>query len=98
MDVNAELEKRIADRLRTVIDPETGVDVMRMRLVEDLEADEEGTVQYTFRPSSPFCPLAVTLGLDIKRAVAGVTGVAGQAINVKGYVDAESLAELLNTV
>ena len=39
-----------------VIDPETGIDVVRMRLVEDLEVDEAGRVRYRFRPSSPFCP------------------------------------------
>ncbi len=96
--MNVELKERVIDCLRAVIDPETGADVVRMRLVENLEADDEGLVRYTFRPSSPLCPLAVTLGLQIKQAVASVPGIAGQEITVEGYVDAEGLTELLRDV
>ena len=34
----------ILAELSTVIDPETGVDVVRMRLIEDLTVDEKGYV------------------------------------------------------
>ena len=93
--MNAELGEQVADRLRTVIDPETGADVMRMRLIENLVVDQDGTVSYVFRPSSPLCPLAVTLALQIRQTIASVPGVAGQDISVQGYVDAESLTRLL---
>jgi metal-sulfur cluster biosynthetic enzyme len=93
--VNAVLKERVIDGLRAVIDPETGVDVIRMRLVENLAVDDEGTVRYTFRPSSPLCPLAVTLALQIKQAVASVPGVTHQEIEIEGYVGAERLSELL---
>ena len=89
------LRERILLKLGTVIDPETGVDVIRMRLIEELAIDEEGVVRYRFRPSSPLCPLAVALALQIKQAVAEVEGVIGQEIEVVGYVGAESLNELL---
>jgi metal-sulfur cluster biosynthetic enzyme len=54
-----DLRERVLRRLEAVIDPETGVDVVRMRLIEDLAVDADGLVSYKFRPSSPFCPLAV---------------------------------------
>jgi metal-sulfur cluster biosynthetic enzyme len=85
----------ILDRLSTVIDPETGVDVVRMRLIEGLVVDEEGVAHYEFHPSSPLCPLAVTLALSIREAVAGVDGVTGQEIEVVGYVGAAELNEML---
>ncbi len=91
------LRERILLRLADVIDPETGVNVLRMRLVEDLEADEAtGRVSYLFRPSSPLCPIAHSLGLDIKRAIASVDGVTKQVIRVAGYIRPDELAELLN--
>ena len=90
------LRERVLLRLAQVIDPETGADVVRMRLVEDLSADEEtGVVRYRFRPSSPLCPLAVTLALSIKRAVAEVEGVVRQEPEVVGYVGAEELNAIL---
>ena len=93
--MNVELKERVIDRLRSVIDPETGADVVRMRLIQELEVDDDGRVRYTFRPSSPLCPLAVTLALQIKQAIARVPGVTGQEISVEGYVGAEGVSELL---
>jgi metal-sulfur cluster biosynthetic enzyme len=90
------LRAAILDRLSTVIDPETGADVIRMRLVEHLRVDASGHVSYTFRPSSPLCPIAVSLAQSIQQAVSEVEGVAGQTIAVEGYIHAEQLAALLN--
>jgi metal-sulfur cluster biosynthetic enzyme len=96
MDVDPRVvEKAVINQLQQVIDPETGVDVVRMRLIEDLAMDETGTVRYRFRPSSPLCPLAVTLALQIKEAVAQVKGVTRQEIEVIGYVGARTLNALL---
>jgi metal-sulfur cluster biosynthetic enzyme len=91
-----QLEQSIIERLQQVIDPETGADVIRMRLIEDLSVEgETGRVSYRFRPSSPLCPLAVPLALSIHDAVAGVPGVSEQQIEVVGYVGATALNVLL---
>lgn len=92
---NEALHQAIIEKLSTVIDPETGVDVIRMRLVEDLSVDEQGHVTYRFRPSSALCPLAVPLSLAIKKAVAAVEGVTSQELEVVNYVQAEELTEML---
>jgi metal-sulfur cluster biosynthetic enzyme len=91
-----EMEQAIVERLQAVIDPETGVDVVRMRLIENLKVDgETGRVSYRFRPSSPLCPLAVHLALGIRDAVTEVPGVTDQEIEVVGYVGADELNALL---
>ncbi len=89
------IRQAILARLSTVIDPETGADVVRMRLIEDLAVDEDGTVCYRFRPSSPLCPIAVPLALAVREAVAGVEGVIRQRIEVVGYLRAAELSEML---
>jgi len=90
------IEQAVKERLQQVIDPQTGVDVMRMRLIEDLHMDNEtGCVRYRFRPSSPLCPLAVHLALGIRDAVAAAPGVTEQEIEVVGYVGAQDLSALL---
>ena len=90
------LELAIIERLQKVIDPETGADVVRMRLVENLAVDADGRVVYTFHPSSPLCPIAVFLVQQIKQAIATVPGVTAQKIKVSGYVAAEELTKLIN--
>ena len=96
MDVDpGTVGQAVIHQLQQVIDPETGVDVVRMRLIEDLTVDETGTAHYRFRPSSPLCPLAVTLALQIKEAVAKVKDVTGQEVEVVGYVGARALNVLL---
>ncbi len=97
MNDSQALRQAVLDRLSTVIDPETGVDVVRMRLIQELQIDEAGQVSYTFRPSSPLCPLAVFLASNIKSAVAETPGVSGQSIQVVGYVQAKELTELINS-
>lgn len=89
------LRQAILERLSKVIDPETGVDVVRMRLIEDLAVDEDGYVTYKFRPSSPFCPIAVPFSMDIQHAVAQVAGVTGQNLQVVGFALSDELTEWL---
>jgi metal-sulfur cluster biosynthetic enzyme len=96
--VAMELQKAIVEKLMTVIDPETGADVVRMRLVKNIRLDAEGKVAYTFRPSSPLCPIAVPLALGIIQAISEVPGVTGQSITVVDYVQADVLNEILKTV
>ena len=90
-----DLRSRVMARMSQVIDPETGVNVIRMRLIEELKIREDCFVSYKFRPSSPLCPLAVSLSVQIKGAVAEVQGVTGQKITVVGYVGADDLNQLL---
>jgi len=89
------LRAAILKRLSQVIDPETSVDVVRMRLIEDLAVDGNGRVAYRFRPSSPLCPIAVPLSLAIKLAIDEVEGVTAQDLEVVGYLQAEELTILL---
>ncbi len=92
------LQKAVAEKLLSVIDPETGADVIRMRLVQNIHVDATGKVTYTFRPSSPLCPIAVPLALAILQAIAEVPGVSGQNITVIDYVQADALNEILKSL
>ncbi len=93
-----ELRKAVIEKLMTVVDPETGADVIHMQLVENITIDLAGKITYTFRPSSPLCPIAVTLALAIIQAINQVPGVSGQSITVVDYIQADQLNEILRTV
>lgn len=95
MKAPADLRKAIFERLMKVIDPETGVDVVHMRLIEELNVDENGLVSYQFRPSSPFCPIAIPLSLTIQQAVAEVDGVTGQDMKIVGFALGDEFSKWL---
>lgn len=44
------------DRLRSVIDPHTGIDIVSMGLVKSIEVDGDH-VKVLIKPTSPFCPV-----------------------------------------
>lgn len=89
------LKLAVIERLMKVIDPETGVDVIKMGLVLDMQIDEQGNIRYSFRPSSPLCPIAIPLVMDIIRAVSEVPEINQQDVSVIDYVQAEELNNLL---
>ena len=89
------LLEKIEESLGQVIDPETGMDVMRMRLVRNLEVDQHGDVEITFRPSSVLCPLGFQLGINIKEAVLNVPGVKSVQVHVDNFIHAEQLKKIL---
>ena len=91
-----ELLNAVLSKLREVIDPETGVDVIRMQLVQDLTLDDEGNLSYTFRPSSPLCPIAIHLAMSIQEAIKKVPSIASQRVTVVDYIQADMLNEILN--
>ena len=93
-----ELQRAVVQKLMGVIDPVTGADVIRMRLVQNIHIDAEGKASYTFRPSSPLCPIAVPLALAIIQAIHEVPGISGQQVTVVDYVQADELNAGLKTL
>ena len=91
MDLLEEIKRSLAQ----VIDPETGMDVVRMKLVRDLKLSQDGDVELTFRPSSVLCPLGFQLGISIKEAVQPVPGVRSVQVNVDGFIHADQLRKIL---
>jgi metal-sulfur cluster biosynthetic enzyme len=89
------IREKVISALKNVIDPETGADVIRMRLVLDLKIQEDGTAEYIFRPSSPLCPIALTLVMSIIEAVKVVDGVTDQKVTVVEYTGADVLNDIL---
>ncbi len=98
MHGNEELLNEVKSRLSTVIDPETGVDVMRMKLVRDLSMDDGKKLSYVFRPSSPLCPIAIPLVLDIIHAVREIQEIKAQRVRVEDYLQADELNEMLRSL
>jgi len=90
--------QHIFSALSRVVDPATGLDVIRMRIIEDLKIDNEGKVKLVLRPTSPVCPLAYKVAANIKIAIKQVKGVKEVDIKVKDFKDAKRLEAMLSEI
>ena len=65
------LAERVRDALRTVVDPEAGMNIVELGLVYRLEL-VEGTAQIDLTLTSPTCPMGDMILDDARQAVTAV--------------------------
>jgi len=63
-------EELVRSRLRAVIDPELGVNIVDLGLVYGIELEERGTVAIEMTLTTPGCPLGGFLDDQIRAALA----------------------------
>jgi metal-sulfur cluster biosynthetic enzyme len=61
-------EKEVIDKLKTVKDPELGIDVWTLGLIYKIKIDEEG-IEVLMTLTSPLCPFANELIESVEKAV-----------------------------
>lgn len=71
------MKKDIMDKLREVIDPEVGLNIVDMGLIKDVTIVSEGKVKIKMSLTVPsfLCPLARYLVQNVKVAAESVPGV-----------------------
>ena len=72
-------EPLINDALRTVIDPELGVNIVDLGLVYKAAAGDDGRIAITMTLTTPGCPMHASFAEEIEQilwtAIPGLTGV-----------------------
>lgn len=91
-----ELEERVRKAVEKVVDPETGLTFGQMHMIKNVKEQEEGVVEVDFVPSSPFCPIAFKLAMDIKKAASNVKGVKKALIYCRGHTMEEAINQAVN--
>ena len=74
MDAN-ELGEKIVKTLKTIYDPEIPVDIYELGLIYDVLVNEDNQVKILMTLTTPNCPVAESLPLDVKEKVKSIDGV-----------------------
>lgn len=69
------LEHEVIEAIQTVYDPEIPVNVYDLGLIYGVEIDDQARVHVSMTLTSPACPVAGTLPLEVENAVRAVPGV-----------------------
>ena len=92
--METDLTKRVNEKLNELVDPETARKFGELNLVTDVAEPTTGSVKVTFRPLSPYSPLAVDIGRSIRDACLAVEGVQAVRVECVGHM----MDDLVNRV
>ena len=91
-----ELEDKVREAVGKVVDPETGLTFGEMQMITNVKEEEPGVVNVDFIPSSPFCPIAFKLAMDVKNAAMKVAGIKKVSVHCRGHMMEQQINEMVN--
>jgi len=74
-----EIETRVIEQLKTIFDPEIPVNIYELGLVYEIHIDKERQLTITMTLTSPNCPVAESLPIEVESKMKAIEGV----VNVK---------------
>ena len=77
-----ELKPRLIEALSTVYDPEIPVNIYEMGLIYDIDVNADGLVGIRMTLTSPGCPAAQSLPVEVKGKAKAVPGVSDAWVDV----------------
>ena len=73
---------RIKDVLKTCYDPEIPVDILELGLIYDIAIDAGNDVHVKMSLTSPACPVAETLPVDVEKKLKDIPDVNNASVEV----------------
>lgn len=68
-------QEQVLEKLKTVYDPEVGVNLVDLGLIYNVDIDDAGLVRVEMTLTTPGCPLHETLNVAIEQALKTLPGV-----------------------
>jgi len=89
-EVNRELEK--------VVDPEIGLPITEMHLVDEIAIKEDGEVLIKYHLTAPFCPpiFAEDIGMNIRLLTSKLEGVKKVTVVLHGHALSNEINQRVN--
>jgi FeS assembly SUF system protein len=76
------LGEEIIKVICTIFDPEIPVNIYELGLIYDVEVSEEGSVRITMTLTSPNCPVAESLPLEVEERVRSIDLINDVKVNI----------------
>lgn len=79
---SSELRERVIAVIKTCYDPEIPVNIYELGLIYDVEVRPTNNVHIKMTLTSPHCPVAESLPLEVQQKVVMVEGVADAVVDI----------------
>ncbi len=96
-----DIETKVINVLKTIFDPEIPVDIYELGLIYEVKVSDSAFVHILMTLTSPSCPVAETLPVEVEEKAASVKGVDGAKVEIvfdppwtKEMMSEEALLEL----
>jgi len=76
------LRDKIVEAIQTVYDPEIPVNIWEVGLIYEVSVDDSGRAHVLMTLTSPHCPVAESLPIDVREAVEAVDGVTAAEVEI----------------
>lgn len=77
-----ELGERIVGKLKDIFDPEIPVNIYELGLIYKVDVHDDNSVSVDMTLTSPHCPVAESLPLEVQHKVESADGVTGCEVNI----------------
>ena len=75
MPTKEEIQEEVTAALKTVDDPELGIDIVNLGLVYEIDIDDDNNVKVEFTLTTMGCPIGPMIDEQIKQATAHIEGI-----------------------
>ena len=95
--MDTELTKKVTESLNELIDEETTRKLGELNIVTEVAELQDGSISIRFQPLSPYSPLSVNMGREIRKAALAVPGVKSVQVECSGHMMDSLVNRLVNS-
>jgi metal-sulfur cluster biosynthetic enzyme len=92
-----QIRRKIFDELTKIVDPEIGVSIMELELIDKVDINS-GKVNVDLHLTSPFCPavFGFKIAQDIRDNIYKLSGISEVKVNVSNHFMADAINKQVN--
>jgi len=91
------LESKVLAEIEKIVDFETELTIGEMKMIRLVQETEPGVIRVDFTPTSPVCPMAVKLAIEIRDKAENIEGVEKAVVYVRGHIMEQEINKKVNS-